>query len=177
MINITSDTLKEIAGSPGNQRVRDGLAKYLPDVMEQFQIDTPLRAAHFLAQLGHESDHFRTLQEYASGKEYEGRKDLGNIYRGDGPRFKGRGPIQITGRFNYRKYGQLLGIPLEANPEQAALPDVGTKIAGEYWNLNHLNALADADDLIHITKKINGGLNGIDSRRAMLDRAKKVLSV
>ena len=61
---------------------------------------TPMRAAHFVAQLAHESDRFRAMEEYATGAAYEGRKDLGNVKAGDGKRYKGRGVIQLTGRAN-----------------------------------------------------------------------------
>jgi putative chitinase len=131
--------------------------------------------AHFLAQLGHESDHFRTTREYASGAAYEGRRDLGNIRAGDGKRFRGRGPIQITGRYNYEKYGKKLGIDLVSKPELAETPDVGVRIAILYWNDHGLSELADKDDVRRITKRINGGYNGLNSRIAMLENAKRVL--
>jgi putative chitinase len=136
---------------------------------------TPLRMAHFLAQLAHESDGWRAMEEYASGAAYEGRKDLGNDRAGDGPRYKGRGPIQITGRANYRRYGQKIGIDLEAHPEVAALPSVGMLTAALFWDDRGLNELADRDDVLGITRKINGGLNGIDDRRARLAAAKALL--
>lgn len=87
----------------------------------------------YLAQLGHESAGFATLEEYASGSAYEGRKDLGNTEPGDGVRYKGRGVIQLTGRANYRRYGALLGVDLEKHPEQAATARLAFKIAGMYW--------------------------------------------
>jgi putative chitinase len=126
---------------------------------------TPLRLAHFLAQLGHESDGFKAMEEYASGADYEGRQDLGNVMRGDGVRYKGRGPIQVTGRANYRRFGQKLGIDLESHPEIAALPSIGI-----------LNERADADDLNGITRAINGGLNGLPARKARLGQAKALLA-
>ncbi len=88
-------------------------------------LDNSLRLIHFLAQLAHETGNFRYMEEIASGAAYEGRKDLGNTQAGDGKRFKGRGPIQLTGRANHRKYGQQLGIDFENNPEIVALPSVG----------------------------------------------------
>ena len=131
-------------------------------------IDTPLRIAHFLAQVAHESDGFRAMEEYASGVAYEGRRDLDNSEPGDGQRFKGRGPIQCTGRANYRRYGRLFGIDLERHPELLSTPSLGLLAACAYWQANGLNALADRDDLATITKRINGGTNGLDDRRARL---------
>ncbi len=132
----------------------------------------PLRLAHFMAQLIHESGSFRYMEEIASGQAYEGRADLGNTQPGDGKRYKGRGPIQITGRANYRRYGRKIGIDIERHPEIAAVPSIGLQLALEYWDSKDLNALAEADDVVGITKKINGGINGLDDRKAHLAKVK-----
>ena len=87
-------------------------------------------------------------------------------------RFKGRGPIQLTGRANYRRYGQQLGIDFENNPEIVALPSVGLLVACKFWSDNGLNALADQDDLRTITRRINGGYNGFEDRKAHLAKLK-----
>lgn len=147
----------------------------LNQAMMEFAINTKLRMAAFLAQLAHESGEFRYMQELASGIKYEGRKDLGNTKTGDGVRYKGRGPIQLTGRANYRKYGELLRLPLEEHPDIAASPQVGFRIAGCYWSLNGCNALADAGNMRAITKKINGGYNGLAHRMEYYNRALNVL--
>lgn len=131
-------------------------------------LDNSLRLIHFLAQLAHESGNFRYMEEIASGAAYEGRKDLGNTQVGDGKRYKGRGPIQLTGRTNYRKYGQQLGIDFENNPDIVALPSIGLMVACKYWSDNALNALADKDDVLAITHRINGGHNGLADRKAHL---------
>ena len=131
-------------------------------------LDNSLRLIHFLAQLAHESGNFRYMEEIASGAAYEGRKDLGNTQAGDGKRYKGRGPIQLTGRANYRKYGQQLGIDFENNPEIVVLPSVGLLVACKFWADNGLNALADKDDVLTITRRINGGTNGLAYRKAHL---------
>lgn len=175
MYNITPELLREIAGAPVNRKVVDGLVANLPEALEKYKINTELRLAHFLAQLAHESDHFRTFEEYASGAGYEGRRDLGNTVRGDGRKYKGRGPIQITGRYNYRKYGDKLGVDLINNPELAATARIGTLIAGQYWFDHGLNALADDDNGKLITRKINGGYNGLKDRLEKIERAKKAL--
>lgn len=139
------------------------------------EINTPLRLAHFLAQVAHESGGFRYMEEIASGAAYEGRADLGNTETGDGKRYKGRGPIQCTGRANYRKYGRLLGIDLERHPEILSTPSLGLLVGCLYWRENGLNALADRDDTLAITKRINGGLNGIADRRQRLTICKGLL--
>jgi putative chitinase len=140
-----------------------GAAVHVPS----YGIDVaPRRLAHFLAQLGHESDGYKAMEEYASGAAYEGRADLGNTQPGDGKRYKGRGPIQCTGRANYRHFGQKLGFDLEGHPEIVAIPSVGLLVACAYWEEHRLNALADADDIEAITRRINGGTNGLSDRKA-----------
>lgn len=139
-------------------------------------LDTPLRLAHFMAQVAHESGGFRYMEEIASGSAYEGRADLGNTQPGDGRLFKGRGPIQLTGRANYRLFGRELGIDFEQHPEIVALPSIGLLVACHYWQKRGLNALADADDVLAITKRINGGQNGLDDRKAYLAKAKALFA-
>lgn len=154
-------------------------AAYLPHIvaaMSEFEISaTVRRSAAFLAQLGHESGSLRWMEEIASGAAYEGRKDLGNTHAGDGRRFKGRGPIQLTGRANYHRYGEILGVDLIAHPGLAATPEVGFRIAGLYWRDHGLNALADAGKFDAITARINGGDTGAEDRRARYARCLKVL--
>ena len=155
-------------------------ADYLPfmqQAMAEFEITTYLRETAFLAQLAHESAELRYMEEIASGAAYEGRKDLGNTQPGDGKRYKGRGPIQLTGRANYTRYGGLLGLDLVNNPTLAATKEVGFRIAGQFWQLNGLNELADQQQFKAITKRINGGYNGLDDRLKYYKRAKQVMSV
>jgi len=153
---VTLEHLRYIAGAPIKKSVAEGIIQYLPQACYDYEIDTPLRLAHFLAQCCHESDHFRTLEEYASGAAYEGRKDLGNTQPGDGRRFKGRGMIQLTGRFNYKKYGEALGYDLINNPELAKDPEVSVYTACVYWYDRGINENADKDDCLTVSKKING---------------------
>lgn len=131
-------------------------------------MDNELRLSHFMAQLIHESGGFKYMEEIASGDAYEGRSDLGNVVAGDGRRFKGRGPIQLTGRANYRTFGRRIGIDLENHPEIAAVPSIGLHTALEYWKDRKLNGYADRDDIETITRKINGGLNGFADRKKHL---------
>ncbi|WP_239469744.1 glycoside hydrolase family 19 protein [Archangium violaceum] len=143
--------------------------------MDEGGITTPARQAAFLAQLAHESGELRYMEELASGEAYEGRKDLGNTQTGDGRRYKGRGPIQLTGRSNYRAAGDALGLPLEQQPELAAQPDVGFRVAAWFWRSRELSALADAGNFREVTRRINGGYNGLDQREAYWSRARQVL--
>lgn len=138
-------------------------------------LETGLRLAHFMGQCAHESGGFRYMEEIASGQAYEGRADLGNTQPGDGRRYKGRGPIQLTGRANYRAFGREVGIDFEAHPEIVAFPSIGLMAAVRYWNSRNLNAKADADDLVGITRAINGGTNGIEDRRRRTTLAKDLI--
>lgn len=155
--------------------IADDLAFVLAAKAEAYGLFSGPRLAHFLAQVGHESDGFKAMEEYASGAAYEGRADLGNTQPGDGKRYKGRGPIQITGRANYRKYGALLGINIEKYPEIASNPCVGMQLALLYWDKNNLNRYADVNDVVSITKRINGGTNGLADRKGRLAVAKGLI--
>ncbi len=146
----------------------------LASVLDTYEINTRLRVAHFLAQVAHESDGFCTTEEYAaSGAAYEGRRDLGNTQPGDGRRFKGRGLIQLTGRASHAHLGGKLGVDPENNPEMAAEPNQPLRVACEYWKGRKLNQAADGDDLLDATRRVNGGQNGLDARRAYLVKAKR----
>lgn len=158
----------------------NALAGSIAKAMANRNIDTPLRQAHFLAQIGHESGELRFRSELASGEAYEGRQDLGNTQPGDGPRYKGRGLIQLTGRANYAEYGKALGRvdDLLTHPEQVATDDdLCVDVAAWFWARRELNGLADRDDLSTITRRINGGLNGLDDRRRLLQRSKSLLGI
>jgi putative chitinase len=182
MIPVDAQTLFEIAprfSGAAAERQREivtAVGEVLAPTLEAYGIDTRLRIAHFLAQTCHESAGFRTTQEFASGEAYEGRADLGNTRRGDGRRYKGRGLLQLTGRANYREFGQALGVDLENDPEAAAEPVLSLKIACEFWKRRGINAHADRDDVIAVTRVINGGINGLDDRRKLTAKAKAALA-
>lgn len=161
-------------------------APLLSAAMEEHGITNKKRRCAFLAQLAHESVELRYMEEIASGAAYEGRTDLGNTQPGDGERYKGRGPIQLTGRSNYRRFGRLLGLDLEGQPTLAAKPENGFRIAALFWKLGGLNELADkltlkkndaGDKIVFgaITKRINGGHNGLADRFKYFSVAKQVL--
>jgi putative chitinase len=144
-----------------------------------FDITTPLRIAHFMAQATHETGGFRYLHELwgptPTQSRYEGRADLGNTQKGDGFLYRGRGVFQLTGRANYADYGRLCGLSLVDHPELAEDPEISVLIACAYWKRKGLNALADADDIVGITHKVNGGENGLADRKAAYARARLVL--
>ena len=163
------------------------LALYLAPLnaaMQAYGVNTMLRTAAFIAQLAHESGEFRWMEEIWGPTDAQRRYEppnalaakLGNTQAGDGKRFKGRGPIQITGRFNYAKYGGLLSIDLIADPARAATPEVAFATAGLFWKTNGLNQLADAQQFVTITRRINGGTNGLADRQKYYATAQAVLA-
>ncbi len=171
---ITQSQLHQIMPNLSAAKARLYLP-FLNKAMGEMGITTEKRKEQFIAQLAHESGGLRYMEEIASGAAYEGRRDLGNVRPGDGKRYKGRGPIQLTGRANYRSVGRALGLNLEANPKLAAKPAVAFRIAAYFWKSHGLNALADRGDFLGITRRINGGTNGLASRRMYLARARKAI--
>ena len=184
---LTDEQLQQIMpGLPAPKKA--ALLPFLRAAMAEFAIESPARAAAFLAQLAHESGQFRFMEEIwgptSAQQRYEPASTLattlGNSEAGDGKRFKGRGPIQITGRANYRRFGDLLGTDLVADPARAALPELAFRIAGLFWSKKGLNEIADhatEEAFREITRRINGGFNGFDDRRQYYVRATVVLGV
>lgn len=160
---FTSDQLLQIMPRIPKPKLL-AYTEHLNKALDEASINTPLRAAAFVAQLAHESGQLRWFEEIADGSAYEGRKDLGNTSPGDGKKYKGRGPIQLTGKKNYIAAGAFLGVDLVGMPKLAATPEYGFRIAAWYWNTRNLNDLADKQDFKAITKKINGGYNGLEDR-------------
>ncbi|CAA7618992.1 Chinitase domain protein [Magnetospirillum sp. LM-5] len=179
----------------------------LTEACAEWSIDTPLRLAAFLAQIAHESGQLRALVEnlnysaealllvfprhfdasqataYARQPERIGSKvyanRMGNGYEtsGDGWRYRGRGLIQVTGKANYAACGTALGLDLIAQPELLEQPAPAARSAGWFWHSNRLNGPADARDIETITRRINGGLTGLDDRKAHYARACAALEV
>ena len=144
--------------------------------MKEFDIDeNGLREAAFLAQIAHESGELRYVEELATGEAYEGRDDLGNLYAGDGVRYKGRGLIQLTGRHNYEECGEALGLDLIACPELLEEPANACRSAAWFWKKHGCNELADSPDFLKITKVINGGTNGWHDRMKYYQRALNII--
>ncbi|OZE11902.1 hypothetical protein CH255_09675 [Rhodococcus sp. 05-2255-2A2] len=146
----------------------------------QADCTTVLRVTMWCSQIGHESGGLKWMEEIADGSAYEGRRDLGNTQLGDGRRFKGRGPIQVTGRFNYARLSAwahqqgYVDSPSKFVDEPTLLsqPDYGFLGAVWYWTVaRNMNAFADNRDLVGATRAVNGGQNGIDDRRKFYYRA------
>lgn len=172
---ITESQLRQMFPNAGARL--DAHVPYIIEAMEEGNIETPRRITAFLAQLAHESGEYRWMEELADGSAYEGRRDLGNVSILDGIRYKGRGPIQITGRSNYEACGKALNLDLIANPKLLTLPENGTRSAVWFWNLNNLSQLADKDWFKTITRRINGGYNGLSDRRNYWDRNRSILGL
>lgn len=161
-------------------------APYINEACAEYDINTPARVAEFLAQIGHESGSLRYTQEVwgptDAQRKYEGRRDLGNIYPGDGEKYKGHGLIQTTGRYNHAAVRDRLrkrwpGAPdFEAMPEQLTNPTWAARSAADYWDMRNLNQLADLGDTKAISRKVNGGDNGLPDRLARATRAQRVLA-
>ncbi len=160
------------------------------EVLPQFKMDTPKRIACFLGQVGHESCQLKYDKELPSswnkenpkdaneptGTKYEGRKNLGNTQPGDGPKFIGRGILQLTGRANYTDYAKKLGIDLVGHPELACDPIIATKIACQYFKDRGLIELSDSLDVDTITLKVNGKAKlGLEERKHFTQKALEVL--
>jgi putative chitinase len=144
--------------------------------MAKYGIDTALRVRHFIAQVAHESGCFNYTREIASGSAYEGRKDLGNVITGDGVKFKGRGLIQITGRANYVELSEALfgnKTALINHPLLLESDEYAVESACWFWKAKNLNAFADKDNLLAVTKRINGGTNGIQHRIELYNLCKR----
>jgi len=174
-IVLTKDIFKKIC--PQSVKI-DVYLPYLNKFIADYKIaDTLLRTRHFIAQVAHESAQFNYVKEIASGEAYEGRKDLGNVFKGDGVKFKGRGLIQTTGRKNYTLLSDQMFMDgrLVNNPELLELPEHATESACIYWWNNNLNQIADTDDINKITKVINGGFNGLQDRIEFYNRCTKYI--
>ncbi len=173
---ITDEHLRAIAPNARDAQLRRLIAP-LNAALAEFEINTPLRQAHFLAQVAHESNEFNNVEEMTSGAAYEGRSDLGNTQPGDGARFKGRGLIKIAGRFNYQDISAALNLDLINNPARLSDDHLAARSAGWLWHQKKLNAVADNDDVRLATRIINGGFNGLDERVRKLAAAKRALGM
>lgn len=172
MINnniITREQLNKIGWY--NKYITDSMLKDLNNCLKRFNITTPERIRHFISQCSHESGCGYYMTEAASGRAYEYRSDLGNVYAGDGVRFKGAGYIQLTGRANYQAFSNYIG---DANVMQGA-SYVANKYpwtsAGFWWYKNNMNFLCDnGADCLAVTKRVNGGTNGYTDRLMYYNR-------
>lgn len=174
----TLPLMKKLAPN-GREPILQAVVDEIPTTGESFGLTaSKLVMCHFLAQACHESAYFRTTREYwgptPAQRRYEGRADLGNTKSGDGKRYMGRGIFQLTGRANYRAMGPKLGLDLEGNPDLAADPRTSFRIACHYWAGRKIGMAAAANDIVKVTKLINGGRNGLADRIALFDRAMRI---
>jgi putative chitinase len=172
---ITLEQLRTVMPNCSELRATE-LLPHLNAAMAAADITTPQRQAAFLAQLAFVSGQLNLLEEPDSGEQYEGREELGNVQPGDGPRYKGRGPLLLTGRANYRAAGKALGIDLENNPERAADPEVGFRVAGWSWTSRDLNTVADQGDFEEITRRFLGRDTVLPRHMAFYRRALTMLA-
>lgn len=169
-------TLEQLQAIMPNGKARiTNFLDALNETVEKYDLDTPPRLQIFIAQLAHESGELRYVKELASGQAYEGRRDLGNVQVGDGVKYKGRGLIQITGRTNYKALSDAFGVDFVTSPELLEQPKYAALSAGWFWNSRSLNKYADVGDFLMITKRINGGTNGLADRQMYWERAKKAI--
>lgn len=177
-MEITAPDLRAMS-STAAPRIVAGIVDNQPAIAAG-GIDTPLRLCHFMAQLAHESAHFSVTREFASGAAYEGRKDLGNTQPGDGKRYRGRGLIQTTGRKNYRdttdEIRKMMPNVPDFEQDPAALEEFPWALlsAISYWRRKNINPVADRDDIEAVTRKVNGGTNGLPERKKYLAKAKSI---
>jgi putative chitinase len=171
-MHLTEANIRKLAPRAADWII-DGLVAH-QDLIEQHGVNTPRRFQHFMAQIAHESDGFKTTREYASGAAYEGRKDLGNTQPGDGRRYRGRGLIQLTGRDNVTRASEHFDRPYVEQPELLEKFPDALLAALWFWNWRNINAPADRDDVVRVTRLINGGTNGLKDRKTYLERAKRI---
>lgn len=155
--------------APSDQQLAD-----LNGCLARFNINTPTRIRHFLAQVGHESGGLRWMLELASGDAYEGREDLGNTQAGDGPKFKGAGAIQLTGRYNYQRFADFIKDPAVMRGAAYVSDKYPFTSAGFWWHQNAMNAFVDQGaSCRQVSAKVNGRdpANGLADREAYFARA------
>lgn len=156
--------------------IKDWEITELNQCLKKFNITTPARIEHFLAQTAHESGGGRYVKEIASGEDYNGREDLGNTQPGDGPKYKGAGYLQTTGRANYQRLADYLNDPRVMEGVDYLSTHYPFTAAGFWWWSNHMNELCDGNPTVaQVTKRVNGGLNGLEDRENYYKRAVKVI--
>lgn len=202
---ITSDILAKIFPKT-KKTIIDSFVQPFNDAMSKYAIDTPLRKAHFLAQVGHESGGLNFTMEninysadgllkifpkyfnaesaasharnpqMIANRVYSNRMGNGDVASNEGWMYRGRGLIQLTGKANYSLYSIVLNKPVADVIAFLETPAGAADSAAWFWNKHNLNQVADKDDIRQITKTINGGVNGLDDRQHILDEAKKYVA-
>jgi len=168
---ITSSQMSQL----GWKNMASSTLSDLNSCCSRFDISTPARIRHFLSQCSHESACGRYTKELASGQAYEGRSSLGNTQKGDGPRFKGAGFIQLTGRSNYQAFANFMGDQSIMQGVDYVATHYPWTSAGFWWHRNGMNKLCDQGASVDtITKRVNGGYNGLEDRRMYYNRAANI---
>lgn len=201
---FTEEQLAKII--PGNSYIAEWHTA-LSSILPEYDIWTPERVAHFMAQTAHESGNYSTLTENLNyraetmrkvfpkyfpnqalaescvghpdklaNKVYGNRMGNGNEASGDGYRFRGRGLIQLTGRDNYTRFAESIEMDVNEVPNYLETFEGAVQGACWYWEANNLNRYADDNDIVTLTKRINGGTIGLDDRKLRHEKAVKILS-
>jgi putative chitinase len=203
---ITKEQIKEVCPNAKDE-IASAIANNMDILAENYEINTPLRLAHFLAQCAHESGEFRLMQEnlnykadgllrifpkyfkdvdpndYAHNPEkianrvYGNRMGNGDEETGDGWKYHGRGLIQLTGKNNYQAFAEDAEMPLDEAVEYLGTAPGALESAAWFWCANSINEIADTDDIVRVTKKVNGGTIGLDDRKAKLEEFKEILGI
>lgn len=182
-MKITKEFLK--ACCPQSHLDLDKVAQYINQYFPQFGIQSNREVRYWLAQCFEETDGLKTFREYASGSAYEGRQDLGNTHPGDGQRFRGRGMIMTTGRNNYTRFSAWLALNGEpydvlGKPEILETPKFAVLAACFYyqdhvWSGQHIKSIIAGGSFENLTKAVNGGLNGYQTRLEYLGKLNKLI--
>jgi putative chitinase len=201
---FTEEQLAKII--PGNSYIAEWHAA-LSSILPEYDIWTPERVAHFMAQTAHESGSYSTLKENLNyraetmrkvfpkyfptqalaescvghpdklaNKVYGNRMGNGDEASGDGYRFCGRGLIQLTGKSNYTAFAESIEMDVNDVPDYLETFEGAVQGACWYWEANNLNRYADENDIVTLTKRINGGTIGLDDRKLRHEKAVKILS-
>ena len=156
--------------------ISDRIINDLNNCLLKFEINTPNRMRHFISQISHESGGGKWMKELASGDNYEGRKDLGNTQPGDGRKYKGAGFIQLTGRANYSDFSKYMNDPKIMDGVDYVALNYPATSAGFWWHNNKMNALCDRNPTVEeVTKRVNGGLNGLADRKVYYNRCLDII--
>jgi len=166
-------TKQQLAGiwNCAESLIQDYEVDELNRCLEEFSIDTLPRIRHFLSQTAHESGGGKWKKELSDGWYLEGRQDLGNTEPGDGPKYKGAGYIQLTGRYNYQKFSDFIKDPKVMDGVDYVAENYPFSSAGYWWLSNKMNELCDTNPTVEqVTLRVNGGYNGLDDRKYYYER-------